>query len=214
MKQHDIDLDLSRPQVMAILNVTPDSFFAGSRMPDATHVERRVKEAAAEGASIIDVGGYSSRPGADEVPADEEWRRVELGIGAVRRLAPGVLISVDTFRSEVAARAIEKFGPLIINDISAGELDPQMPATAARCGVPYVAMHMKGDALMTAITGTLALRQTASKLEETASRSMIARVQSWDIIHQVPFAHKRRNFVISCQHRDQYPLSYHRKSGK
>ena len=145
MKQHDIDLDLSRPQVMAILNVTPDSFFAGSRMPDATHVERRVKEAAAEGASIIDVGGYSSRPGADEVPVDEEWRRVELGIGAVRRLAPGVLISVDTFRSEVAARAIEKFGPLIINDISAGELDPQMPATAARYGVPYVAMHMKGD---------------------------------------------------------------------
>ena len=145
MKQHDIDLDLSRPQVMAILTVTPDSFFAGSRMPAATHVERRVKAAAAEGASIIDVGGYSSRPGADEVPADEEWRRVELGIGAVRRLAPGVLISVDTFLSEVAARAIEKFGPLIINDISAGELDPQMPATAARCGVPYVAMHMKGD---------------------------------------------------------------------
>ena len=137
--------DFSQTRVMAILNVTPDSFFAGSRMPDATHVERRVKEAAAEGASIIDVGGYSSRPGADEVPVDEEWRRVELGIGAVRRLAPGVLISVDTFRSEVAARAIEKFGPLIINDISAGELDPQMPATAARCGVPYVAMHMKGD---------------------------------------------------------------------
>ena len=165
MKQHDIDLDLSRPQVMAILNVTPDSFFAGSRMPDATHVERRVKEAAAEGASIIDVGGYSSRPGADEVPADEEWRRVRLGVGTVRRLAPGMTVSVDTFRSEVAAkaveisalisvdpfrsevaaRAIEKFGPLIINDISAGELDPQMPATAARCGVPYVAMHMKGD---------------------------------------------------------------------
>lgn len=145
MKQDNIDLDLSRPQVMAILNVTPDSFFAGSRMPDATHVERRVKEAAAEGASIIDVGGYSSRPGADEVPADEEWRRVELGLGTVRRLAPGAVISVDTFRSEVAARAIEKFGPLIINDISAGELDPQMPAVAARYGVPYVAMHMKGD---------------------------------------------------------------------
>ena len=145
MKQHDIDLDLSRPQVMAILNVTPDSFFAGSRMPDATHVERRVKEAAAEGASIIDVGGYSSRPGADEVPADEEWRRVELGVEAVRRLAPGMAVSVDTFRSEVAARAIERFGPLIINDISAGELDPAMPAVAAKYGVPYIAMHMKGD---------------------------------------------------------------------
>lgn len=145
MRQEKINLDLSRPQVMAILNVTPDSFFAGSRMPDAAHVERRVREAAAEGASIIDVGGYSSRPGADEVSAAEEWRRVELGLEAVRRLAPGVIVSVDTFRSEVAARAIEKFGPLLINDISAGELDPQMPAVAAKYGVPYIAMHMKGD---------------------------------------------------------------------
>lgn len=145
MRQEKINLDLSRPQVMAIVNVTPDSFFAGSRMPDAAHVERRVREAAAEGASIIDVGGYSSRPGADEVSAAEEWRRVELGLEAVRRLAPGVIVSVDTFRSEVAARAIEKFGPLLINDISAGELDPQMPAVAAKYGVPYIAMHMKGD---------------------------------------------------------------------
>lgn len=137
--------DFSQPRVMAILNVTPDSFFAGSRMPDAPHVERRVREAVAEGASIIDVGGYSARPGADEVSPDEEWRRVELGVEAVRRLAPGMAISVDTFRSEVAARAIERFGPLIINDISAGELDPAMPAVAAKYGVPYIAMHMKGD---------------------------------------------------------------------
>ena len=137
--------DFSQPRVMAILNVTPDSFFAGSRMPDAPHVERRVREAVAEGASIIDVGGYSSRPGADEVSPGEEWRRVKLGVGAVRRLAPGMAVSVDTFRSEVAARAIERFGPLIINDISAGELDPAMPAVAARYDVPYVAMHMKGD---------------------------------------------------------------------
>ena len=137
--------DFSQPRVMAILNVTPDSFFAGSRMPDAPHVERRVREAVAEGASIIDVGGYSSRPGADEVPPGEEWRRVKLGVGAVRRLAPGMAVSVDTFRSEVAARAIERFGPLIINDISAGELDPAMPAVAAKYGVPYIAMHMKGD---------------------------------------------------------------------
>ena len=137
--------DFSQPRVMAILNVTPDSFFAGSRMPDAPHVERRVREAVAEGASIIDVGGYSSRPGADEVSPGEEWRRVKLGVGAVRRLAPGMAVSVDTFRSEVAARAVERFGPLIINDISAGELDPAMPAVAAKCGVPYIAMHMKGD---------------------------------------------------------------------
>ena len=137
--------DFSQPRVMAILNVTPDSFFAGSRMPDAPHVERRVREAVAEGASIIDVGGYSSRPGADEVSPGEEWRRVKLGVGAVRRLPPGMAVSVDTFRSEVAARAIERFGPLIINDISAGELDPAMPAVAAKYGVPYIAMHMKGD---------------------------------------------------------------------
>ena len=137
--------DFSQPRVMAILNVTPDSFFAGSRMPDAPHVERRVREAVAEGASIIDVGGYSSRPGADEVSPGEEWRRVKLGVGAVRRLAPGMAVSVDTVRSEVAARAIERFGPLIINDISAGELDPAMPAVAAKYGVPYIAMHMKGD---------------------------------------------------------------------
>lgn len=145
MERNKIVPDFSQPQVMAILNVTPDSFFAGSRMPDASHVERRVREAVAEGASVIDVGGYSSRPGADEVTPDEEWRRVELGIGTVRRLAPGMAVSVDTFRSGVAARAIERFGPVLINDISAGELDPAMPAVAAKYGVPYIAMHMKGD---------------------------------------------------------------------
>ena len=140
-----LNIDFSAPQVMAILNVTPDSFYAGSRMPDAGAVERRVREAVAEGAQLIDVGGYSSRPGADEVPADEEWRRVELGVGTVRRLAPDMSVSVDTFRSEVAAKAVEAFGPLIINDISAGELDSAMLSVAAKYDVPYIAMHMKGD---------------------------------------------------------------------
>ena len=138
-------VDFSSPQVMAILNVTPDSFYAGSRTPEAEAVERRVREAVAEGAQLIDVGGYSSRPGADEVSADEEWRRVRLGVGTVRRLAPGMVVSVDTFRSEVAAKAVETFGPLVVNDISAGELDPAMLSVVADCGVPYVAMHMKGD---------------------------------------------------------------------
>ena len=143
MKQ--LNIDFSTPQVMAILNVTPDSFYAGSRMPDADAVERHVREAVTEGAQWIDVGGYSSRPGADEVPADEEWRRVALGVGAVRRLAPGMTVSVDTFRSEVVAKAREEFGPLVINDISAGELDPAMLSVAAKYDVPYIAMHMKGD---------------------------------------------------------------------
>ena len=138
-------LDLSQPRVMAILNVTPDSFYSGSRTPDAGAVERRIRDVVAAGASIIDVGGYSSRPGADPVSEEEEWRRVELGVGAVRRLAPDMPVSVDTFRSGVAEQALERFGPPVINDISAGELDPRLPAVAARYDVPYVAMHMKGD---------------------------------------------------------------------
>ena len=145
MKQQEINLDFSRRQVMTIVNVTPDSFFAGSRTPDWLDVERRVREAVEAGASVIDVGGYSSRPGADEVSPEEEWRRVDLGFGAVRSLSPDLPVSIDTFRSSVAARAIHKYGKVIINDISAGELDPLIVDVAAEHDVPYVAMHMKGD---------------------------------------------------------------------
>ena len=145
MKQQEINLDFSRRQVMTIVNVTPDSFFAGSRTPDWLDVERRVREAVEVGASVIDVGGYSSRPGADEVSPEEEWRRVDLGVGAVRSLSPDLPVSIDTFRSSVAARAIHKYGKVIINDISAGELDPLIVDVAAEHDVPYVAMHMKGD---------------------------------------------------------------------
>ena len=113
-----MNIDFSSPQVMAILNVTPDSFYAGSRTPEAESVERRVREAVSEGAQLIDVGGYSSRSGADEVPADEEWRRVRLGVGTVRRLAPGMTVSVDTFRSEVVERAVAEFGAVTVNDRS------------------------------------------------------------------------------------------------
>ena len=145
MKQQEINLDFSRRQVMTIVNVTPDSFFAGSRTPDWLDVERRVREAVEAGASVIDVGGYSSRPGADEVSPEEEWRRVDLGVGAVRSLSPDLPVSIDTFRSSVAARAIHKYGKVIINDISAGELDPLIVDVAAEHDVPYVAMHMKGN---------------------------------------------------------------------
>ena len=145
MKQQEINLDFSRRQVMTIVNVTPDSFFAGSRTPDWLDVERRVREAVEAGASVIDVGGYSSRPGADEVSPEEEWRRVDLGVGAVRSLSSDLPVSIDTFHSSVAARAIHKYGKVIINDISAGELDPLIVDVAAEHDVPYVAMHMKGD---------------------------------------------------------------------
>ena len=145
MKPATVELNLASPQVMAIVNVTPDSFYAGSSNRTTEAIERRVLEAVGEGASILDVGGYSSRPGAAEVPVEEEWARVKAGVGAVRRLAPAAVVSVDTFRSEVARRVLEEFGPVIINDISAGELDPPMLDVVARQGIPYVAMHMKGD---------------------------------------------------------------------
>lgn len=130
---------------MAVLNVTPDSFYADSRAFDREAVERRVAECLDQGAHIIDVGGCSSRPGADVVSPEEEWRRVEIGIAAVRRLAPEMAVSVDTFRASVVERVCERFGEIIVNDISAGELDASMLAAVARLGVPYVAMHMKGD---------------------------------------------------------------------
>ena len=138
-------IDLSQPRVMAILNVTPDSFYADSRSDTPGAVEARVRECLAEGADMIDIGGYSSRPGADVVPPDEEWRRVEAGLATVRRMAPDLPVSVDTFRASVAVQAVEKFGDVAVNDISAGELDPQMIPTVARLGVPYIVMHMQGD---------------------------------------------------------------------
>ena len=144
MKTENILPDLTTPRVMAIVNVTPDSFFAGSRTPDAEAIERRVREAADAGCDLFDVGGYSSRPGAAEVTSEEEWRRVEAGVAAVRRIAPTLPVSVDTFRAEVARRVLETFGPVIVNDISAGEMDPAIVDVVAEYDVPYIAMHMRG----------------------------------------------------------------------
>lgn len=145
MKPDVMEFDPGRRQVMAILNVTPDSFYSGSRTADAGAIEGRVREAVGAGCTVIDVGGYSSRPGAADVSPDSEWERVRLGVDAVRRLAPHTAVSVDTFRSEIVERTVEAFGPVIVNDISAGELDPSMPRVVARYGLPYIAMHMKGD---------------------------------------------------------------------
>lgn len=144
MRLNDKELDLSVPQVMAIVNITPDSFFEKSRVVDDDAIETRIRQVVAEGASIIDIGGYSSRPGACDVTSDEEWERVRRALTVVRRVAEDVPVSVDTFRASVAERAIEEFGAVIINDISAGEADPSMWNVVARYGVPYVAMHMRG----------------------------------------------------------------------
>ncbi len=137
-------IDLSRPQVMGILNVTPDSFYDNSRCPDAIAVAQRVEELVADGADMIDIGGYSSRPGCDDVCIDEEKRRLAIGLDAIHRISPNMIVSVDTFRAEVAQWSVEEYGAHIINDISGGEMDNKMYDTIARLQVPYVMMHMRG----------------------------------------------------------------------
>ena len=144
MRLGDSILDLSHPRVMAIVNVTDDSFYRGSHNISEQQLLQRVSCAIMDGAEIIDIGGYSSRPAAKDVPLEQEWMRVEWGLRAVRAVSESVAVSVDTFRAEVARRVLDSFGAVIINDISAGEADVQMIDVVAKYGVPYVAMHMRG----------------------------------------------------------------------
>lgn len=137
-------LNLAEPQVMAIVNVTDDSFYAQSRTMSEKAVAERAEQAMTEGATILDIGGYSSRPGAKDISVEEEWQRVNLGLKVIREVLPDVAISIDTFRSEVARRVLQEYGPVIINDISAGEIDEKMIEVVAEYDVPYVAMHMRG----------------------------------------------------------------------
>lgn len=137
-------LDLATPKVMGILNLTPDSFYAGSRTQTDQQVAERVTQLLAEGADILDVGAYSSRPGADDLPVEEEMRRLREGLTVLRREVPNAIVSVDTFRADVARMCIEEFGVAMVNDISGGELDSQMYTTIALARVPYIIMHMQG----------------------------------------------------------------------
>ncbi len=137
-------LELREPQIMGILNVTPDSFYSDSRTLDEVHITDRVRQMMDEGADMIDIGGYSSRPGADDVTPEEEMDRLRRGLRIVRKLYPEVPVSVDTFRADVARMCIEEEGADIINDISGGMMDRQMFRTVARLGVPYILMHMQG----------------------------------------------------------------------
>lgn len=137
-------INLADSHVMAIVNVTPDSFYAHSRMESVEGLCHRIEAVVASGATIVDIGGYSSRPGAAEVSVEEEWSRVRTGLEAVRSIREAVVVSVDTFRSEVVRRAVMEFGDIIVNDISAGELDSEMLAVVAKYKLPYIAMHMRG----------------------------------------------------------------------
>lgn len=144
----------SRPQVMGIVNVTPDSFFEGSRSMDEAAVARRVEKLVAGGADFIDIGAYSSRPGAADVSPDDEISRLRIGMRALRSVAPDIPVSVDTFRARVAKIAVEELGADIVNDISGGDLDGDMFRVVAGLRVPYILMHMRGTpSTMQSMTG-------------------------------------------------------------
>lgn len=135
---------LDTPLVMGILNITPDSFYADSRKQTEAAIEERVQEILSEGGRIIDIGGYSSRPDAVEVSAEEEMTRLAFALKILNRHYPDVTLSVDTFRADVARRCVEEYGVGMINDISGGELDAGMFDTVASLHVPYIMMHMRG----------------------------------------------------------------------
>ena len=157
-------MDLSEPQVMGILNATPDSFYAGSRRQTDDEIKVRADQIVAEGGAIIDVGAYSTRPGAARVTAGEEMERMRAALKAVRAAQPGAVVSVDTFRPEVARMAVEEYGAAIVNDVSGGNVDgafggeemteeayrefseadvPPMFVEVARLGVPYILMSSR-----------------------------------------------------------------------
>lgn len=137
-------LDLSTPRVMGILNVTPDSFYAGSRMQTEAEIAGRAQQILDEGGTIIDIGAYSSRPNAENVSPREEMERLRMGLEILRKTHPEAVISVDTFRADVARMCVEEYGVAIINDIAAGEMDADMFRTVAELNVPYIMMHMQG----------------------------------------------------------------------
>ncbi|MCA0153648.1 dihydropteroate synthase [Winogradskyella vincentii] len=137
-------LDLSSPKVMGILNVTPDSFYDGGKYKNELEILNQVETMLNDGATFIDIGGYSSRPGAKEISLNEEIGRVVPVVELILNKFPETLISIDTFRSEVAQKSIVA-GASIINDISAGHLDNDMLSTVGKLGVPYIMMHMRGN---------------------------------------------------------------------
>ena len=172
-------LSLHEPQVMGILNITPDSFYSGSRTEAEDDICRRLHQLMDEGADMIDVGAYSTRPGADDVSEEEEMERLRRGLRVVRREFPDVPVSVDTFRASVARMAVEEEGADIVNDISGGDMDRQMFRTVARLHVPYVLMHMQG---------TPATMQQAPHYDNVRREVLLHLAERIDRLHQMGVA--------------------------
>lgn len=138
-------LTVEKPLIMGILNVTPDSFYSESRMgSDEALIGKRVEQILDEGGDMIDIGAYSTRSNADDISADEEYARLKTGLNIIKSIDANVVVSVDTFRADVARKCVEEFGVDIVNDVSGGTLDDEMFATVAKLKVPYILMHMRG----------------------------------------------------------------------
>jgi len=137
-------MDLSRPRVMGIINATPDSFYDGSRVPEPAQAIEKAREMIEQGVDILDVGAVSTRPGSQEISETEELERLSPVLEALREAFPDFPVSVDTWRASVARTVKERFEIQLINDISAGTLDPDMFPTMAQLGIPYIIMHMQG----------------------------------------------------------------------
>ena len=172
-------LSLHEPQVMGILNITPDSIYSGSRTEAEDDICRRLHQLMDEGADMIDVGAYSTRPGADDVSEEEEMERLRRGLRVVRREFPDVPVSVDTFRASVARMAVEEEGADIVNDISGGDMDRQMFRTVARLHVPYVLMH---------IQGVPRSMQQAPHYDNVRREVMVHLAERVDLLHQMGVA--------------------------
>ena len=138
-------IDLSVPKVMGIINITPDSFYRGSRVTGEKEIISTAVRMTEEGADILDIGGYSSRPSAEDITAEEEGSRVLNAIRLIRKELPGAIVSVDTFRAEIAKTAVNEYGADIINDISGGDADEKMFGLVTQLNIPYIMMHMKGN---------------------------------------------------------------------
>lgn len=172
-------LSLHEPQVMGILNITPDSIYSDSRTEAEDDICRRLHQLMDEGADMIDVGAYSTRPGADDVSEEEEMERLRRGLRVVRREFPEVPVSVDTFRASVARMAVEEEGADIVNDISGGDMDRQMFRTVARLHVPYVLMHMQG------VPRSM---QQAPHYDNVRREVMVHLAERVDLLHQMGVA--------------------------
>ena len=136
---------LATPKVMAIVNITPDSFYSGSRKQTEKEIAESLERAMADGADMVDLGAYSSRPGAADVSSEEEMERLARALRIINRNYPDLIVSIDTFRADVARKCVEDYGAAIINDISGGQLDGNMFDTVANLNVPYILMHMRGN---------------------------------------------------------------------